>query len=55
MRGLSENLQCKNHYFLTKVVGPSRLVLEKNILDLVYIRPGGVRTAMDFFFEKVRL
>ena len=38
------------------MVGPSRLVLEKNILDLVYIHPGGVRTAMDlFFFEKVQL
>ena len=31
-------------------MGPSRLVLEKNILDLVYIHPGGVRTAMHLFF-----
>ena len=30
--------------------GPSRLVLEKNLLDLVYMHPGGVRTAMALFF-----
>ena len=31
-------------------MGPPRLVLEKNILDLVYIHPGGVHTAMYLFF-----
>ena len=29
---------------------PPRLVLEKNISDVVYIHPGGVRTAMALFF-----
>ena len=32
------------------MVGPPRLVLEKKLLDLVYIHPGGVRTAMALFF-----
>ena len=30
---------------------PSRLVIGKILLDLVYIHPGGVRTAMALFFS----
>ena len=48
MRGLRENLQCKNHYFLTKWW--DLLDLSKKILlDLLYMHPGGVRTATDLF------
>ena len=50
MRGLSENLQCKNHYFLTKWWDPLDLSKQKILLDLVYMHPGGVRTASDLFF-----
>ena len=37
------------------MVGPSRLVLEKNLLDLVYLHPRGVRTAMALFFLQCHL
>ena len=51
MRGPSENLQCKNPHFL---LSGGTLQREKIILDLVYMHPGGVRTAMpEFLFWKV--
>ena len=50
MRGLSENLQCKNHYFLTKWWDLLDLSKIKILLDLVHMQPGGVRTATDLFF-----
>ena len=59
MTGLRENLQCKNHYFLTKWW--DLLDLSKKILlDLVYMHPGGIHGKKDLcggdgFFGKKKL
>ena len=51
---LSENLQCKNPPFLTKWWDLLDLSKKKILLDLVYMHPGGVRSAMHLFnFEKI--
>ena len=53
MRGLSDNLQCKNPSFLTKWWDLLDLSEEKNLLDMVYICPIGSRGGMNYlFFEK---
>ena len=52
MRGLSENLQCKNHYFFTKCLDLLDSSKKKILLDLVYMHPGGVHIATDLFFLK---
>ena len=55
MARLSENLQCKKRSFLTKWWDPLDLSLKKNLLDMVYMHPGGVRTAMALFFLQCHL
>ena len=46
---LSENLQCKSPQFLTKWWDLLDLSKKEKLLDMVYMHPGGVHTAMDLF------
>ena len=53
MRGLSENLQCKNPSFFINWLDPLDLSKRKKLLDLCYICPRGTREGMPYFvFEK---
>ena len=53
MRGLSENLQCKNPPFFINWLDPLDLSKRKKLSDLCYICPRGTREGMPlFFFEK---
>ena len=53
MRGLSENLQCKNPSFFINWLDPLDLSKRKKLLDLCYICPRGTRESMPYlFFEK---
>ena len=53
MRGLSENLQCKNPSFFINWLDPLDLSKRKKLSDLCYICPRGTREGMPYsFFEK---
>ena len=53
MRGLSENLQCKNPSFFINWLDPLDLSKRKKLLDLCCICPRGTREGTPyFFFEK---
>ena len=53
MRGLSENLQCKNPPFFINWLDPFDLSKRKKLSDLCYICPRGTREGMPLFlFEK---
>ena len=53
MRGLSENLQCKNPPFFINWLDPLDLSKRKKLSDLCYICPRGTREGMPLcFFEK---
>ena len=55
MRGLSENLQCKNPSFFTKWCDLLDLSYGRKLLDMLYIDPRGVRggIALIFFWKSV--
>ena len=56
MRGLSENLQCKNPSFFTKWCDLLDLSYGRKLLDMLYIDPRGVRGGIALiFFEKMFL
>ena len=50
MRGLSENLQCKNPSFFINWLDPLDLSKRKKLSDLCYICPRGTREGMPLFF-----
>ena len=53
MRGLSENLQCKNPSFFINWLDPLDLSKRKKLLVMCCICPRGTREGMPlFFFEK---
>ena len=53
MRGLSENLQCKNPSFFINWLDPFDLSKRKKLSDLCYICPRGTREGMPLcIFEK---
>ena len=52
MRGLSENLQCKNPSFFINWLDPLDLSKRKKLSDLCYICPRGTREGMPLFFWK---
>ena len=53
MRGLSENLQCKNPSFFINWLDPLDLSKRKKLSDLCYICPRGTREGMPLcIFEK---
>ena len=55
MRGLSENLQCKNPSFFINWLDPLDLSKRKKLSDLCYICPRGTREGMPLFFWEKRV